>query len=169
MEDHRVKPNGSQGAPMRWAKVQCSSVPCILEHNSSSLPEVKLALSCRAITLAQCSLTQHKELIHPRSFFLQNPILIRSVSHLRIIHAFSLLNSARLLRLPGENSSSFAHQHLFPVGTLNDEPLSWDRPVLVLTQVWGGLVWERNSMDGPLSVPTCSSSMKNRKVEAEKS
>lgn len=34
---YKVKPNGSQGAPMKWAKVQCSLDLCILEHKSPSL------------------------------------------------------------------------------------------------------------------------------------
>lgn len=35
---YKVKPNGSQGEPIRQAKVQCSLDLCILEHNSPRMP-----------------------------------------------------------------------------------------------------------------------------------
>lgn len=59
---YKVKPNGSQGAPRKWAKVQCSSDLCILEHKSPSLSwcwaSRMTMLLCYAMQtpLAQCSL-----------------------------------------------------------------------------------------------------------------
>lgn len=72
---YKVKPHGSQEAPMKWAKAQCTLDLCILEHNGPSLSwcwaSKTSMLPCYTmqIPLARCSLVQLKGLNIPGHSF----------------------------------------------------------------------------------------------------